>query len=335
VAGSWSFDRSPVRAKEEKVKRTLAALGLVGLLVPAAAGAAQIFEKVGTFDGQFLKIGVGARAAAMGGAFVGVADDASAVYWNAAGIARIDPDKSELALNHASWPAQLKFEHVSYVFHVKRIPGAFAVHARALTMDPMVETTAFQPDPDIGTGNTFDAGMMTAGLTYARSFTDKFSAGVTANFVHEGLAELSQSTYAFDVGTLYDVGTMGMKIGMAISNIGSQIRFIDREARIPALFRVGTSATLMQSADQKLLGSFEFSHPPDNSERLNAGVEYSFRKYVFLRGGYNFNYDSEGIAGGAGFRFPVAVAGLADLDYAYTDMKDLGGSHRIAMRFTF
>ena len=58
----------------------------------------------------------------------------------------------------------------------------------------MVETTAYQPDPATGTGRTFDAGMMTAGLSYARSFTDKFSAGVTANFVHEGLAEFTQQT---------------------------------------------------------------------------------------------------------------------------------------------
>jgi hypothetical protein len=224
---------------------------------------------------------------------------------------------------------------VGYVFHLKKIPGAFGVHARTLSMNPMVETTSFQPDPIVGTGNTFDAGMMTAGLTYARSFTDKFSAGVTANFVHEGLAEFSQQTFAFDVGTLYDVGTMGMKIGMAISNMGSQIRFIERQARIPSIFRVGTSATLLQTADQKLLGSFEFSHPPDNSERLNAGFEYGFRKYVFLRGGYNMNYDSEGIAGGAGFHFPVSVAGQADLDYAYTDLKDLGSTHRVSLKFLF
>jgi hypothetical protein len=317
------------------VKRTIAALGLAGLLVPGLAGAADIFEKVGTFDGQFLKIGVGARAAAMGGTFVGVADDATSLFWNAAGIARIDPDRSELSLNHATWPAELSFDQIGYVFHVKRIPGAFGVHARALTMDPMVETTAFQPDPQIGTGNTFDAGMMTAGLTYARSFTDKFSAGVTVNLVHEGLADLSQQTFAFDIGTLYDVGALGMKIGMAISNIGSQIRFIDREARIPAIFRVGTSMALVQRADQTLLGAFEFSHPPDNAERLNAGFEYGFRKYVFLRGGYNINYDTDGIAGGAGFRFPVSRAGEADLDYAYTDMKELGGVHRFSLKFMF
>ncbi len=257
------------------------------------------------------------------------------MFWNAAGIARLDPDKSALQFNHATWPADLRFDQAAYVFHVKRIPGAFAVHARALSMDPMIETTAYQPDPDQGTGKTFDAGAMTAGVTYARSFTDKFSAGVTGNFVHEGLADLSQQTFTFDIGTLYDVGTLGMKIGMAISNIGSQMKFIDRQARIPAIFRVGTSATILQSADQKLIGSFEFSHPPDNSERLNVGAEYAFHKYVFLRGGYNINYDSEKLAGGVGLRFPVSIVGLADFDYAYTDMGDLGSVHRLSLQFTF
>ena len=317
------------------MKARLAVLGLLGVLAPGIAVAADVFEKVGTFDGQFLKIQVGARAAGMGGAFVAVADDPSAVFWNAAGLARIDPEKSELQFHHANWPADLRFDQITYVFHVKRIPGALGVSVRALSMDPMVETTAYQPDPNQGTGNTFDAGMMTAGLTYARSFTDKFSAGVTGNFVHEGLADLSQQTFTFDVGTLYDVGVVGMKIGMGISNIGSQIQFIDRQARIPAIFRVGTSATLMQSADQKLVGSFEFSHPPDNSERLNVGAEYSFKKYMFLRGGYGFNYDAEGLGAGVGFHFPVSVAGMADFDYSYTDMLDLGAAHRFSLRFEF
>ncbi len=317
------------------MKRTTAALGLLGLMIPGLASAAEIFEKVGTFDGQFLKITVGARAAGMGNAFVAVADDATALYWNAAGIARIDADKSQLSLNHANWVADLSFDQIGYVFHVKRIPGAFGVHARALSMDPMVETTAYQPDPNQGTGRTFDAGMMTVGMTYARSFTDKFSAGVTANFIHEGLAEFSQQSYAFDVGTLYDVGAYGMKIGMTISNIGSQIEFIGRQARIPSIFRVGSSVALMQRADQKLVGSLEFSHPPDNAERLNLGAEYAFKSFVFMRGGYNINYDAEGLAGGVGFHFPVSVAGEANLDYAYTDMKDLGGTHRFSLTFEF
>ena len=314
------------------MKRLIAAVALTGLMVPGLALSANIFEKVGTFDGQFLKIGVGARASGMGGAFVAVADDATALYYNAAGIARIDGDRSELTLNHATWPAELSFDQVGYVFHFKKIPGAFGLSARALTMTPMEETTAYQPN---GTGRTFDAGMMAFGLTYARSFTDKFSAGATVNLVHEGLAELSEQAVTFDLGTLYDVGTAGMKIGMAIQNIGSQIQFIEREARIPGIFRVGTSATLLSSSDNKLIGSFEFSHPPDNSERMNVGAEYGYRKYLFMRGGYNINHDTEALAAGVGFHFPVSTAGMADVDYAYTDMQDLGAAHRFTLKFLF
>lgn len=317
------------------MRRIIAALGLAGLLIPVWAGAATIFEKVGTVGSQFLEIPVGSRAVGMGGAFVGVADDASSVFWNAAGIARIDPGKSELSLNHANWPADLSFDQIAYVFHIRRIPGAFAVHARALTMQPMLVRTAYQPEPDPRTGETFDAGMMTLGLTYARSFTDKFSAGVTANYITEGLAEFTQQAVAFDVGTMYDVGTLGMRIGMSISNIGSQITFIERSARMPSIFRVGTSAVLMQRGNQKLIAAVEFSHPPDNAERLNVGTEYSFRKFVFLRGGYGFNYDSEGLAAGVGFRMPVSSMGVANVDYAFTDMKDLGGVHRLSLSFLF
>ena len=115
------------------MKRIIAACGLLGFLIPALAGAAAIFEKVGTFDGQFLRIDVGARAAGMGGAFVGGGDDASSLYWNAAGIARIESDKSELSLNHASWPSEMNFDQVGYVFHLKHFPGAFGVSARSLS----------------------------------------------------------------------------------------------------------------------------------------------------------------------------------------------------------
>src|SRR5438046_2207540 len=210
-------------ARRNHVRKAIVAIGLIGLLTPGLAGAAEIFEKVGTFDGQFLKIGVGARAEGMGGAFVAVADDASAVFWNPAGIARLEEDKTQLLGNVATWPAGLKFYQGTVIFHVKGLPGAVALHARSLSMTQEPERTAYRPD---GTGLTFDAGYSSFGLTYARSLTDKFTVGVNANLVQLGLAEFKANTVTFDLGTLYDVGTLGMKIGMGIQNIGSQVQFI-------------------------------------------------------------------------------------------------------------
>lgn len=307
---------------------------LAGCLALAAdARAAEIFEKVGTFDGQFLKIGIGARAAGMGNAFVAIADDASAVYWNPAGLARLDPDQTELMGNIAFWPAGLLFSQGTVVFHIKGLPGAVSVNARSLTMADEPERTSFRPE---GTGLYFDAGYTAFGLTYARSLTDKFSVGVSGNLVQMGLAEFKEETITFDLGTLYDVGTLGMRIGMGIQNIGAQVKFIEREGRIPAVFRVGTSFTLMESPENHLVAGFEFSHPPDNAERANLGAEYGFRDFLFVRGGYNINYDAEGLAAGAGLRFPMStLKTTANLDYAFTDMKDLGSSHRVSLRLRF
>ena len=314
------------------MKRIWIALAVLGSLA-GPARAADIFEKVGTFDGQFLKIGLGARAAGMGGAYVALADDPTAVYWNPAGIARLVEDKTEVMVSHVEWPSDVNVDQAAIVFHFKKLPGALAVNARSLTIADEPVRDSFRPE---GTGEFFDAGYASFGATYARSFTDKFSAGASISMVRLGLAEFSQSTVTFDLGTLYDVGVAGMKIGFCIQNIGGQVQFIDREARIPTVFRVGTSADLIKNGTSHLIGSFEFSHPPDNAERLNLGAEYGFKDYLFLRVGNNFNYDSEGFAAGAGVRFPIsAIKTNANFDYAYTDMKTLGASHRLSLRVRF
>ena len=164
--------------------------------------------------------------------------------------------------NHTEWPASVNVDQATLVFHIKSLAGALAVNARSLTVADEPVRDSFRPD---GTGEYFDAGYSSFGATYSRSFTDKFSAGASINLVKLGLAEFSQETISFDLGTLYDVGVAGMKIGFAIQNIGGQVQFIDREARIPTVFRVGTSADLIKNGTSHLIGSFEFTHPPDNA----------------------------------------------------------------------
>ena len=191
------------------------------LLLPLHAEGAQIFEKVGTLGGQSLKIGVGARAAAMGEAYVAIADDATAVYWNPAGIARLSGQS--ISLNHTAWPAEIIFDQAAYVFNIKWIPGMLGVNVRALTMSRDIVRTTYLPD---GTGETFDAGEWAYGLSYARSLTDKFSAGLSVNYVQTGLDDIKGTSVTFDFGTLYEIGMMGAKIGMSIQNIGSEMQFI-------------------------------------------------------------------------------------------------------------
>jgi hypothetical protein len=316
----------------------LVAIAIV-LVAAVACWSAEIFEKVGTVGAQFLKIGVGARGVAMGEAFVAIEGDATSTYWNPAGIASIEG--SQVTLNHGSWPAELSHEYAAIVFSYKFIPGVLAISGTVLQMDPMPETTEYRQD---GTGYSFDAGSMAIGLTYARMLTDRFSFGATLKWVHEGLADFSGEAIAVDLGTIYNTGFRDIKIGMAFVNMGSGYTLIDdgKESPMPVMFKVGGAMPVLNLPDHRAIGSVEFNHPPDGAERLNVGGEYVYQRFapnfeIALRGGYRFNRDEEGLTGGFGVRFPFVRIGLINkpsiwsVDYCYSDMGLLEGSHKISL----
>jgi len=311
------------------VKQTILLVALILGVTQVALGAHE-FEKVGTQGGQFLKIGIGARAAGMGAAFTSVADDASAVYWNPAGVARIT--RNVIALNHCDWAADIAFSQVAYVFDPKYVPGMLAVHARSLYMPEQLVRTVYKPEGD---GRKFDNGDVGVGLTYARSLTDKFSAGLTFNYLHSSLADITATAYTFDFGTLYDTGYQSLRIGMSIQNIGTEMEYIDRAVKMPTVFRVGMSMSVFENAEYTVLTAAEFSHPPDNNERANLGTEVGYRDFLHLRAGYGFGYDADGLGLGLGFKVPTSLNAEAAIDYAYTDMSYLGGIHRVSVDFRF
>jgi hypothetical protein len=176
---------------------------------------------------------------------------------------------------------------------------------------------------------------MAIGVTYGRSLTDKFSAGISATYLQSSLASYSASAAVFDFGTLYNTGYRSLRIGMAIQNIGSDMTFIDDPVKMPTIFRVGMSMNLYESGSQMFLMCGEFSHPPDNKERASWGMEYGFKEFFFLRSGYQFNYDLERTSFGLGFKLATAVNSEARVDYAYTDMGVMPAVHRISVDFRF
>jgi len=307
-------------------------LGLVAvMLLPGiATGGTKPFEKVGTYSAQFLKVGISARAAGMGSAFTAVANDATAIYWNPAGM--VETQRTEVTLNTVVWPADIDVYFAGATFNTPYLPGTFGISARALTMDPQLERTIYMPE---GTNRYFDAGDMSFGLSYAMYFTDRFSAGVTAHFIHMGLADKSVETMAFDFGLLYRIGIQGMKLGMMIQSLGSEVNFDDRSSKLPTLFKVGLSLDAYRRGAHALLAAGEFSHPSDNRERMNVGLEYEFNRFFYLRSGYNIDYDSQGLAWGVGFRVDTSQTSDLGFDYAWEDLGYLGQAHRVTLNFSY
>lgn len=300
------------------------------ITLPVLANATKPFEKVGTYAAQFLKIGVSARAAGMGSAYTAVANDATALYWNPAGI--VELERTEVTLNSVTWPADIDLYFAGTVFRTPYLPGTFGVTARALTMDPQIERTVYKPE---GTNRWFDAGDQSYGLTYATYFTDRFSAGFTMHFLHMGLADKSVETMAFDFGLLYRIGIRGMKLGMMVQSLGSEVKFDERSSKLPMVFRVGLGIDVLRSGSNILIASGEFSHPSDNAERMNIGAEYSFDQFFYVRGGYNINYDTQGLAWGVGFRIDTSQTSDIRFDYAWEDLSFLGQAHRVTLGFSY
>lgn len=308
-------------------------VGLSTVLLLPQAGLAKNtkpFAKVGTYALPFLKIGVSARATGMGSAFVALANDASATYWNPAGM--VDITRTSVSLNHSWWPADIDLDYAAAVFTLPFVPGTFGVSARALTLDPQIERTVYLPE---GTGRTFDAGDMSFGISYAKFFTDKFSSGITLNFIHSGLADKSVNTFGLDFGLIYRIGLRGMRLGMVIQSLGAKVNYDNRASKMPTTFKVGLAVAAVTRGAHSLNSIGEFSHPSDNNERINVGAEYSFNQFFFLRGGYNIGYDAHGAAAGFGLKVDTSQTSDIAFDYSWVDVGFLGDVHRISLVFSY
>jgi hypothetical protein len=99
-------------------------------------------QRAGISTAQFLKIGVGARAAALGDAFIAIADDASALYWNPAGL--IQFKNHEIIFAHNSWLVDINHDFLGGVYHFGN-NYAVGIGVTGLTMDDMPVTTEFAP----------------------------------------------------------------------------------------------------------------------------------------------------------------------------------------------
>ena len=303
---------------------------------------AQIFpilgaQRVGISTAEFLKIGVGGRASAMGDAFVAVANDASALYWNPAGLVQFKDD--QLMFSHNIWVVDINHDFVGAVYHMDET-NAFGVSFTSLSMQDMPVTTEFQP---FGTGNYFSFGDIALAVTYSRKMTEQFSFGGTVRYIEETLDKLKMRGVMIDLGTYYWTGLGTTRFAVAVSNFGNQLAPDGQVVLIgkrsvsqwqafspPTVFRIGFALEPYQDDINKVTASIQLNHPNDNSENLSTGVEYSWNNTFFLRGGYKFNVDEQNYSFGAGVYLPVSIANVT-VDYAYSNFVRLGTAHRFSI----
>ena len=320
----------------------------------------QNVSKTGTTAASFLEIGVGGAANGMGGAFVGFANDASALYWNVGGIANLA--QYEVILVHTDWIADTKYDYAGLVIPLGDF-GNLGFSFTSLSMDDMKVRTVEQPE---GTGENFSAGDIAVGLSYARHLTDRFSVGIIAKYIKQTIWHMNSSAFAIDAGTVFKTDLLGgLTIGAVMSNFGTPMRLEGRDSRyfiridetkqgsneripvnieldsweLPLYFQIGVSTLAFDYDDYKLTISTDALVPNNDYQSLNVGAEFSFMDYFLIRGGYNslFLKDAEsGLSFGAGVNSKMLLSTASvNFDYAYRDFGRLQNIHVFSVGIKF
>lgn len=294
-------------------------------------------QRAGISTAQFLKIGVGGRAAALGESFIAISDDASALYWNPAGLAQFN--KNQLIISHNIWVADINHDFIGVVYHLDS-DNSIGASLTAITMDDMPVTTEFAP---FGNGEYFGYSDIAISLSYARKMTEQFSFGGTVKYIEETLDKLKMRGVMIDLGTYYRTGLGSTRFAVTVSNFGAELAPDGEVVLIgnrtnsewqsfapPTMFRVGFAFEPYESEEHRVTASIQLNHPNDNAENIVTGAEYAWQKMFFLRAGYKFNVDEQNYSFGLGLNVPISIAEFT-LDYAFTNFQRLGSAHRFSI----
>ncbi len=339
-------------------KKLLFIFLFAGLLSPNKTSAQNV-TKTGTTAAKFLSIGIGPRAIAMGGAYSSVANDASAIYWNPAGVAY--SDQFQVLFSYTGLYAGISLNYFGLIIPAGSI-GNFALNVTDVNYGTMWVTTESQPE---GTGETFTPASYEFGVSYAKSITEDFTVGATAKLITENIYHSNATGVAFDIGTIFTTPFYGVRFASCITNYGTKMQMSGNDLLIrynvdpqragsnntvdaniatdqfdlPLRLQIGVSRDFNFMENQRFTLAVDGIVPNDNNESVNIGGELSlFSDMISLRGGYKsllLKDNEEGLTLGFGVKYKRAGFIDAGIDYSYQQFRYLGNvnSFDIILKF--
>jgi hypothetical protein len=304
---------------------------------------------------KFLTVTTDARAGALGEAFTSLESPSSAMFFNPAGMARLE-DFATVSLGQVSWIADINYVFGSVAFNP--FDGRFGIFGFSVVSVNYGELYGtIRSDTDVrgyeDVGN-FSPSAFAIGLGYAKALSDKFAVGGNLKYAKQDLGSAivgfkpegdqlktnySAEVAAFDFGIIYRTGFKSLSFGMSVRNFSKEIKYEEEGFQLPLTFKIGVSMNafdllLAGQENHDFLVTVDAVHPRDYSEQLNFGGEYLFMKTFALRAGYSTPGDEHGFTAGAGLQKALKNYKLA-IDYAYTPFGVFDNVNRITVQFAF
>jgi hypothetical protein len=279
-------------------------------------GSSKAQEGLGGVPGGYMFMGVGARGLGMAGAYTAIADDATAVYWNPAGLA--DQNPFRVSFMHALLFMDTSFDFLAATAQTERF-GSFGAALMALNSGGFEQRTVL--NEVVGDFSTQDMTIMTS---WSKQIRGDFSFGITYKFVTQKILTHSGNGHGFDIGfktLLFD----RLQTGLVFRNLlQPSITLATEGQRYP--MQVGIGASTLVFNDQLLLSAEASKISGWGQTLFHFGAEYRIMNQAAIRIGVNKN----SITFGAGFNFNAFNFG-----YSNVGGSDLGNSHRFSIDYAF
>ncbi|TBR25419.1 PorV/PorQ family protein [bacterium] len=331
------------RDRRHQVRGGTVRAALLAVLLAAPARAAYNADAAGTAGGQFLKLGGDARGAAMGQAMTAASEDASALYYNPAGL-------SQVRQRNGTATQGFLYQDVSVSFAAYAHPVLPAVRPRRRFLRPsglgtLAVGLLYLNAGGIGevdntgaaTGGTFTPRDVAAMAGWGATLTDMFDLGISLKYVDSRI-QAAAKTGSLDVGARMRLDVLGMPYTAALGarNMAGRLRFHDQTDPLPMDVRFGQ---MLRPIPQWLL-SLDLAFPRDNAPYPAFGTEFSvpIEKELtgFMRLGYDGRLSPGDLDGIAGMSVGLGV-GIQNwtIDYGWVPYGTLGHTHRFSVSARF
>ncbi|MBD3222700.1 PorV/PorQ family protein [bacterium] len=312
-----------------RTRHSLLGCSLVALLILSTPLGVRAAGEPGDAGLLFLRLGMGAREAAMGGAAVASAEGAAAAYWNPSRAAFSDAPGTSVLLQQQSWLGT--FDYTAAALLHNGPWGVFGLTYAGFYSEEIERYSSEAVGMPEGTFSPYD---LAFGASYARALSPQFSVGAQAKVVYEKIDIYSGTVVLFDVFGTWRVARLpGLDIGVSATNLGGQMTINEEPFDAPQTVTVGMAYSPMSGiVSDRLTVAADVGFFNDGNEKAHLGAEYRVVPELALRLGYRVNYENQGLTAGAG----VFLKGVG-VGYAYEDISDdaLDPGHRFSLEFDF